>query len=89
MFGSEDVHITAGMQRYIDKNGEYLARRDRYIREGVKKWKFDTIAVHGLDSVEEAIDDYQGAIIEPIFMFAPGNAGPNRYGAVRNAPPQG
>lgn len=24
-----------------------------------------------------------------VFMFAPGNAGPNRYGAVRNAPPQG
>ncbi len=68
MFGSEDVHITAGMQRYIDKNGEYLARRDRYIREVVKKWKFDTIAVHGLYSVEEAIEDYQGAIIEPIFM---------------------
>ena len=34
----------------------------------VKKWKFDTIAVHGLYSVEDAIEDYQGSIIEPIFM---------------------
>ena len=30
--------------------------------------RFDTIAVHGLYSVEDAIEDYQGAIIEPIFM---------------------
>ena len=56
------------MQRYIDKNNKYLADRDRYIREEVKKWKFDTIAVHGLYTVQDAIEDYQGAIIEPIFM---------------------
>ena len=70
MFGGDDVEITPGMQRYIDKNNAYLAERDRYIREVVKKWKFDTIAVHGLYSVQEAIEDYQGAIIEPIFMSA-------------------
>lgn len=68
MFGSEELRITPGMQRYIDHNNEYLARRARYIRDVVKKWKFDTIAVHGLYSVQEAIEDYQGAIIEPIFM---------------------
>jgi O-acetylhomoserine/O-acetylserine sulfhydrylase-like pyridoxal-dependent enzyme len=68
MFGSENVHVTPGMQGYIDKNTQYLAKRDRYIREVVKKWKFDTISVHGLYSVEEAIEDYQGAIIEPVFM---------------------
>jgi len=56
------------MQRYIDKNNVYLERRTKYIREVVKKWKFDTIAVHGLYTVEDAIEDYQGAIIEPIFM---------------------
>lgn len=68
MFGSENVHITPGMQKYIDRNNAYLARRDKYIREVVKKWKFDTIAVHGLYNVEDAIEDYQGAIIEPVFM---------------------
>ena len=70
MFGSDQVEITPGMRAYIDKNNAYLARRDRYIREVVKKWKFDTIAVHGLYSVQEAIEDYQGAIIEPVFMSA-------------------
>ena len=68
MTDSNDVNITPGMQRYVDEAAEYLAKRDKYIREVVKNWKFDTIAVHGLYSVDEAIEDYQGAIIEPIFM---------------------
>ncbi len=68
MYGDDEVVITPGMQAYIEKNNEYLAQRDQYIRDVVKKWKFDTIAVHGLYSVNEAIEDYQGSIIEPIFM---------------------
>lgn len=64
----QDVVITPGMQKHIDRNNAYLAKRDKYIRDVVKKWKFDTIAVHGLYTVEDAIEDYQGAIIEPIFM---------------------
>ncbi len=64
----QESQITPGMQRYIDRSREYLACRDRYIREVVKKWRFDTIAVHGLYSVQDAIEDYQGSIIEPIFM---------------------
>ena len=67
MAQTPDTHITPGMQAYIDRNNEYLRRRSQYIREVVKKWKFDTIAVHGLYSVEDAIEDYQGAIIEPVF----------------------
>jgi len=68
MSQQSDVQVTPGMQRYIDKNTAYLAQRDQYIRDVVKKWKFDTIAVHGLYTVQDAIEDYQGAIIEPIFM---------------------
>ncbi len=68
MSADAEVNITPGMQKYVDKNNAYLAKRDKYIREVVKKWKFDTIAVHGLYNVEDAIEDYQGAIIEPIFM---------------------
>ncbi len=60
--------IPRRMQDYIDKGNRYLAERDRYIHEVVKKWRFDTIAVHGLYTVQDAIEDYQGAIIEPIFM---------------------
>lgn len=68
MARADDVEITEGMQRYIDRNNTYLADREKYIREVVKKWKFDTIAVHGLYTVRDAVDDYQGSIIEPIFM---------------------
>jgi len=63
-----DTIVTPGMQQYITANNDYLARRADYIHNQVKKWKFDTIAVHGLYSVQDAIDDYQGAIIEPAFM---------------------
>jgi O-acetylhomoserine/O-acetylserine sulfhydrylase-like pyridoxal-dependent enzyme len=56
------------MQRYIDRNNSYLAERDRYIQQVVKKWRFDTIAVHGLYTIQDAVEDYQGSIIEPIFM---------------------
>lgn len=68
MSSSDGAAFTPGMQEYIDKNNEYLAKRQKYIDEMVKKWKFDTIAVHGLYSVSDALNDYQGAIIEPVFM---------------------
>jgi len=67
MSNTSDI-ITPGMQTYIDRNTRYLSEREQYIAGEVKKWKFDTIAVHGLYSVQDAINDYQGAIIEPIFM---------------------
>jgi O-acetylhomoserine/O-acetylserine sulfhydrylase-like pyridoxal-dependent enzyme len=68
MTSADEVHITPGMQEYIDKNNAYLAERDEYITNVVKKWKFDTIAVHGMYTMQDAIEDYQGSIIEPIFM---------------------
>jgi len=68
MSADKEQHITPGMQGYIDRNNTYLAERGKYIRDVVKKWKFDTISVHGLYSMQDAIEDYQGSIIEPIFM---------------------
>ncbi len=68
MSTQDDAEITRGMQDYIDKNNRYLAQRGKYIEETVRNWKFDTIAVHGLYSVTDALKDYQGSIIEPIFM---------------------
>ena len=65
---NDDIEITAGMQKYIDQSEKYLKERNAYINNVVKKWKFDTIAVHGLYTVQDAIEDYQGSIIEPIFM---------------------
>jgi O-acetylhomoserine/O-acetylserine sulfhydrylase-like pyridoxal-dependent enzyme len=63
-----DILITPGMRAYIEESSRYLKDREQYITQVVKKWKFDTIAVHGLYSVQDAIADYQGAIIEPVFM---------------------
>jgi O-acetylhomoserine/O-acetylserine sulfhydrylase-like pyridoxal-dependent enzyme len=65
---NNDIEITSGMQKYIDQSEKYLKARNAYINNVVKKWKFDTIAVHGLYTVKDAIEDYQGSIIEPIFM---------------------
>lgn len=37
-------------------------------RKRMKKLRFDTIAVHGVYSMQEALDFNQGSIIEPIYM---------------------
>ena len=68
MHSDDELIVTPGIQKYIDTNNEYLERRDRYIEEVVKNLKFDTIAVQGLYTVEDAIEDYDGAIIEPVFL---------------------
>ncbi len=60
--------MNEGVQKYVDRAKKMLAERERYIKEEVKKWKFDTIAVHGAYSVREAIENNQGSIIEPIYM---------------------
>lgn len=60
--------MSEGVQKYVEKANKMIAQRKRYIKEEVKNWKFDTIAVHGAYSVEEAILNNQGSIIEPIFM---------------------
>jgi O-acetylhomoserine/O-acetylserine sulfhydrylase-like pyridoxal-dependent enzyme len=36
--------------------------------ERIKKCRFDTIAVHGIYSMQEALDFNQGSVIEPIYM---------------------
>jgi O-acetylhomoserine/O-acetylserine sulfhydrylase-like pyridoxal-dependent enzyme len=37
-------------------------------KKEIRKQRFDTIAVHGLYSMQEALDFNQGSIIEPIYM---------------------
>jgi O-acetylhomoserine/O-acetylserine sulfhydrylase-like pyridoxal-dependent enzyme len=60
--------LSDGVRKYVDAANKAKADRERYVKEVVKKWKFDTIAVHGLYSVEEALEKNQGAVIEPIYM---------------------
>jgi len=56
------------------ETNRYLAAAERSTiwhrryREEMKKCRFDTIAVHGIYSMQEALDFNQGSIIEPIYM---------------------
>ena len=57
---------SAGVKEYIRRGQECAARRKAF-REKVRRLRFDTIAVHGTYSVEEAFEKGQGGIIEPLF----------------------
>lgn len=56
-----------GVMRYIEESKKLLARRQALL-ERAKGYKFDTIAVHGLYAIEEALNQNQGAIIEPVYF---------------------
>lgn len=64
---SDDSNFSPGIKKYIDQAREWLAQQAN-LKERVKNYRFDTIAVHGLYSVEEALDRNQGAIIEPLYL---------------------
>jgi O-acetylhomoserine/O-acetylserine sulfhydrylase-like pyridoxal-dependent enzyme len=55
-----------GVKRYIAMAEEYLAKRREY-RGKIRSLKFDTIAVHGMYSVEGSFQEGQGGLMEPIF----------------------
>jgi O-acetylhomoserine/O-acetylserine sulfhydrylase-like pyridoxal-dependent enzyme len=59
--------LTPGVQRYVDQAQKLLAERDAALAR-MKTMKFDTIAVHGLYTVEEALQRNQGAVIEPLYL---------------------
>lgn len=56
-----------GVMRYVEESKKLLARRKEQI-ERARKHRFDTIAVHGLYSLEESLSRNQGAIIEPVYF---------------------
>ncbi|MFC2117323.1 aminotransferase class I/II-fold pyridoxal phosphate-dependent enzyme [Bacteroidota bacterium] len=56
-----------GLKYYTDA----AARSAKWHKENIakmRKCRFDTIAVHGVYSMQEALDFNQGSIIEPIYM---------------------
>lgn len=53
--------------KYIEAAKRSAEWHEKY-KETIKKCRFDTIAVHGLYSMQEALDFNQGSIIEPIYM---------------------
>jgi len=66
---SADQKYGPGVMRYVEQGKKSLLQRKALI-EKVKGYKFDTLAVHGLYSPEEAYDRNQGAVIEPVFSSA-------------------
>jgi len=55
----------------VDYYKQAAARAIQWHQENIskmKKCRFDTIAVHGIYSMQEALDFNQGSIIEPIYM---------------------
>jgi O-acetylhomoserine/O-acetylserine sulfhydrylase-like pyridoxal-dependent enzyme len=58
-----------GVMKYVEAAKKLLAERDAALAR-MKAMKFDTIAVHGLYTVEEALDRNQGAVIEPLYLSA-------------------
>ncbi len=64
---SGDQQYGPGVMKYVKHAEKLLAEKKKDI-ERIKKYKFDTIAVHGLYTVEEALNLNQGAIIEPLYL---------------------
>lgn len=58
--------MSKGLQFYIQQANEAQKRIAEH-RKTVKTWKFDTIAVHGIYSLEETMNN-QGSIAEPLFL---------------------
>ena len=56
-----------GVNFYVEA-GKRAAKWHKEYISGMKKCRFDTIAVHGIYSMHEALDFNQGSIIEPIYM---------------------
>jgi O-acetylhomoserine/O-acetylserine sulfhydrylase-like pyridoxal-dependent enzyme len=60
-------HYSPGVLRYVEEAARLSAERAAQMAL-VKTWKFDTVAVHGLYSLEEAYRRNQGALIEPLYL---------------------
>ncbi|MGD9327573.1 MAG: aminotransferase class I/II-fold pyridoxal phosphate-dependent enzyme [Cyclobacteriaceae bacterium] len=56
-----------GVKHYIDTAKRAMDWHSERKKE-IRKQRFDTIAVHGVYSMQEALDFNQGSIIEPIYM---------------------
>jgi O-acetylhomoserine/O-acetylserine sulfhydrylase-like pyridoxal-dependent enzyme len=58
-----------GVQKYIDASQKLIAQRQASLAR-MRAMKFDTIAVHGLYTLEESLERNQGAVIEPLYLSA-------------------
>lgn len=61
------MKYSEGVTKYIEKGKRILAEREE-LKSRMKQAGFDTIAVHGLYSTTEAIENNQGSIVEPLYL---------------------
>lgn len=59
--------MNKGIEFYVNA-GKRAGEWHKQNIEKMKQCKFDTIAVHGVYSMQEALDFNQGSVIEPIYM---------------------
>jgi len=64
---SDEQQYSPGVSKYIEQARKFLDEKKEHLAR-VRKLKFDTIAVHGLYTVEEALGQNQGAVIEPLYL---------------------
>jgi O-acetylhomoserine/O-acetylserine sulfhydrylase-like pyridoxal-dependent enzyme len=64
---SDDQPHGPGVMRYVEASQKLLTQKQALL-DRMKNLKFDTIAVHGLYSVEEALGQNQGSVIEPLYL---------------------
>ena len=69
MSSSNESSRSEGIRKYVELGDRFLAERKRRF-ERARKLRFDTIAVHGLYTVQEAMDNNQGSTMEPTFLAA-------------------
>ena len=60
------TQYSPGVQKYIDAGADQLKKRQELLKS-LKSKKFDTLAVHGVYSMEEAFAGGKGGLIEPLF----------------------
>lgn len=58
---------TRGVNYYVEAGKRSMEWHQDHLAE-MRKCRFDTIAVHGIYSMQEALDFNQGALIEPVYM---------------------
>jgi O-acetylhomoserine/O-acetylserine sulfhydrylase-like pyridoxal-dependent enzyme len=61
--------MAKGINHYLEAAQRSAKWHEEY-KKNMMKCKFDTIAVHGVYSMQEALDFNQGSTIEPIYMAA-------------------
>ncbi len=64
---SSAPNYSPGVMKYVEAAQKLLAERDAALAR-MKTMRFDTVAVHGLYTVEEALNRNQGAVIEPLYL---------------------